>query len=182
MSEHIDLFGIARQHETQRVLEFVARSRRAIGVVEIGGRLPARRPGEEHRDARRLRVLGDLDQAIEPLGEHRIEAMNEDEHPALSRRPQSELSVQRGNERLVAVEIGFVAHDEIGAGIAGRRRRPFDLAFGMRRRDRDRKLGVIDGARSVAIEERAWTLIPLARRRDQHGVVDGARSNHGHRA
>ena len=81
--------------------------------------------------------------------------MNEDEHPALSRRPQSELSVQRGNERLVAVEIGFVAHDEIGAGIAGRRRRPFDLAFGMRRRDRDRKLGVIDGAGPVAIEERA---------------------------
>jgi hypothetical protein len=106
--------------------------------------------------------------------------MNEKEHPALSRRPQRELSVQGSDEGLVAIEIRLVAHDEIRVGIAGRRRRPFDLAFGMRRRDRDRELGVIDGARSVAVEERARTLVPLARRRDQHSVVDGARSNHGH--
>ena len=57
--------------------------------------------------------MRELRQAIDPLGEHRIEAVNEQEDLAVSRRPERELSVQRLNERLVAVEIFFVAHDEI---------------------------------------------------------------------
>ena len=164
------------------MLEFVARRGGAVGVVDIGGGLSARRPGEQHRDGRRLRVVGDLGQAIEPLGEHRIEAVNEQENLALSRRPPGELGVQRLDERLVAVEIVFVAHDEIGVGIAGRRFRPFDLAVLMRRRDRDRDLGVVDRAGSVAVEKRARTRVPLARRRDEQGVIDGARRGDGHRA
>ena len=126
--------------------------------------------------------MGDLGQAIEPLGEHRIEAVNKQENLALSRRPLGELGVQRLDERLVAVEIVFVAHDEIGVGIAGRRIRPFDLAFLMRRRDRDRDLGVVDRAGSVAVEKRAGTRVALACRRDQQRVVDGARGADGHRA
>jgi hypothetical protein len=52
----------------------------------------------------------------------------------------------------------------------------------MRWRDRDRYLGVIDRAGSVAVEKRARTRVALTRRRDKQGVVDGARRTERHRA
>jgi len=182
VGEHIDLIGVAGEQETERVLEFVARRGRAVGVIEIGGGFSERRPGEQHRDARRFCVVDELGLPVEPLGEHRIEAVNEQENPALSRRPQGELGVDRSKERLVAVEIVFAAHDEIGIGVAGRRSRPFDLAWLVRRRDRDRDLGVVRRARPVAVEQRAGARVALARRRDNDRVVDGARGDQRHRA
>ena len=182
VGEHVDLFGVAGQKQTERMLESVARRGGAVQVVKIGGGFSLRRPGEQHGDAGGLRVVDELCEAVQALGEHRVEAVNEKENSALSGRPQGELGVQRLNEGLVAVEIVFVAHDEICFWIAGRRCRPFDLALLMRWRDRDRDLGVVDRARSVAIEKRARTLVPLACRRDQQGVVDGAGRNLGHRA
>ena len=95
---------------------------------------------------------------------------------------ERELSVQRLNERLVAVEIFFVVHDEIDIRIAGRRRRPFDLACLVVRRDRDRDLGVVGGRRPVAVEQRARPVVAFARRRDEQGVVDGAGGAVGHGA
>ena len=145
MGEHVDLFRVAGEQQTERVLEAVAGRGRAVEVVDIGRGLSARRPGEQHRDARSFRIVGELRQAVDPLGEHRIEAVDEQEDLALSRRPERELRVQRLNERLVAVEIFFVAHDVIDIRIAGRRRRPFDLARLVARRDRDRDLGVARG-------------------------------------
>ena len=118
--------------------------------------------------------MNELRRAIEPLGEKRVVAVDEDEDVALSLRPQRELSVQRLNERLVAVEIVRVAHDEIGVRIAGRRRRQFDLARHMVRRDRDRDLGVVEGASPFAVEERAGPVVALARRRDEERVIGRA--------
>ena len=126
--------------------------------------------------------MSKLRQAVEPLGEHRVEAMNEQEHFAVTRRPFRKLSVQRLNERPVAVEISFVADDEIDIRVTGRRGRPFDLARLMVRRDRDGQLGVVGRSRSVAVEERARPLVTLPRRRDKQGMIDRAGGTIGHRA
>ena len=126
--------------------------------------------------------MSELRRAVDRLGEHRIEPMNEQKNIAAAGRPERELSVQRLNERLVAVEIFFVAHHEIDIRIAGRRGRPFDFVLLVVRRDRDRELGVVDGARSIAVEKRAWPVVPFPRRRDKQGMVDGARGAIGHGA
>ena len=57
MGEDVDPIGVARQSETKDVLETVARRRGAVGVVDIIHELPARRPGEQHRNAISLRSL-----------------------------------------------------------------------------------------------------------------------------
>src|ERR1700691_1338155 len=126
--------------------------------------------------------MSELRPAKERLREHRIEAVNEQEDVAASRRPERELSVQRLNERRVAVEIFFVAHNEIDIWVAGRRARPFDFALLVVRRDRDRDLGVVSGARSVAVEKRARSVVPFPRRRDKQRMVDGARGAIGYGA
>jgi hypothetical protein len=108
--------------------------------------------------------------------------VNEQEDFAAPRRAARELTVQRLNERLVAIEIFFVAHDVIDIRIAGRRRRPFDLACPMRRRDRNRQLGVVGRGRPVAVEQRARPLVPFPRRRDEQSVIDGAGSAQRDRA
>ena len=77
MGEHVDLFGVAGEQEAERMLKFVARRGGAVGVVDVGRRFSPRRPSEQHRDRRGFRVVGYLGQAIEPLGEHRIEAVDE---------------------------------------------------------------------------------------------------------
>jgi hypothetical protein len=117
----------------------------------------------------------ELRQAVESLGEHRIEAVNEQEDLALSGRPPRELCVQRLNKGLVAVEISFVAHDEIDIRIAGRRRRPFDFALLVVRRDRNGRLGIVGGGRPVAVEKGARPIVPFPSRCDKQGMVDGAR-------
>ena len=182
VGEHIHLFGIARQQKAQRMLEAVASRGGAVEVIDIGGGLAARRPGEQHRHAWSFRVVSKLRQAVEPLGEHRVEAVNEQEHFAVTRRPFRKLSVQRLNERLVAVEISFVADDKIDIRVTGRRGRPFDLARLMVRRDRDGQLGVVGRGRSVAVEERARPLVTLPRRRDEQGMIDRAGGTIGHGA
>ena len=182
MGEHIHLFRVAGEQQTERVLQAVAGRGRAVEVVNVSRWLSARRPGEQHRNARSFRIVRELRQSIDPLGEHRIEAVNEQEDLAASRRPQRELRVQRLNERFVAIEIFFVAHDIIDIRIAGRRRRPFDLARLVVWRDRNCELGVARGRRSVTIEKRARPVVALARRCDEQGVVDGAGRAVGHGA
>ena len=126
--------------------------------------------------------MRELRQPIDPFGEHRVEAVDEQEDLAASWRALRELSVQRLNERLVAIEISFVVDDVIDVGIARRRRRPFDLAHLVVRGDRNCKLGVARGGRPVAIEQCARPLVALARRCDKQGVVDGAGRTVGHGA
>ena len=72
--------------------------------------------------------MSELREPVNPFGEHRIEAVNEQEDLAASWRALRKLSIQRLNERPIAVEVSFVAHDEIDVRIAGRSGRPFDLA------------------------------------------------------
>ena len=90
MGEDVDLLGVARENQAQRVLEIVARGRRAVGVVDILRRPAARGPGEQHRHARRLRIVNELRRREHRFGEHRVEAVNEDEDAALSGRPAAQ--------------------------------------------------------------------------------------------
>jgi hypothetical protein len=91
-------------------------------------------------------------------------------------------AVQRLNKGPVAVEISFVAHDEIDIRIARGRRRPLDLALPMRRRDRNGQLGIVGGGRPVAVEKGARPIVPFPSRCDKQGMVDGARGAVGYGA
>jgi hypothetical protein len=182
MGEYTHFFGVAGEQEAQRVFEPVARHGRAVEIIDISGRFSARRPGEQHRNAGGFRIMGELRRAVDRLGEHRIEAMNEQKNVAAAGRPARQLGVQRLDERLVAVEIFFVAHDEVLVRIAGGRGRPFDLALPMGRRDRDRQLCVVNGACPIAVEQRARPVVPFSGRRDKQGMVDSAGGTQGDRA
>src|SRR4029077_18565336 len=98
----IDLLGVAAKQETQRMLEAVAGGGCAVKVIDVGGRLSARRPGEQHRAPGRLRIMSELRPAVDRLGEHRVEPMNEQKNIAAAGRPPRELSVERLNAPLVA--------------------------------------------------------------------------------
>src|SRR6202042_2764132 len=68
--EHIHLFRVAGEQQTECVLEAVAGRGRAVEVVDISRGLSARRPGEQHRDAWGFRIVRELRQTVETLGEH----------------------------------------------------------------------------------------------------------------
>src|SRR5579872_1825644 len=131
MREDVDLIGVARQGEAKRMLKTVTRRSRAVGVVNVVSEFSARGPSKEHGNARRFRIVDHLRKAVEPFCEERIVTVNEHEYVAMSAGSQHQLRVKRPNERLVVIEIGFVAHHEIGAWIARRGSRPFDIAWRM---------------------------------------------------
>src|SRR4029077_8684659 len=95
------------------MLEGVAGGGCAVQVIDVSRRLSARRPGDQHRHARGLRIMSELRAAVDRLGEPRIEAMNEQKNIAAAGRPERELSIERLKERLVAVEVLFVMHRKI---------------------------------------------------------------------
>ncbi len=128
-----------------------------------------------------MQIVNDLREAIQALGEHRIVAVDEQKHSAVSWWVHRKLGVQRLNELFITVEIRFVAYDKIDLRVARWRCRPFDLAVDMLRRNRDNNSCVIDGICSLAIEKRAWPAISLTCRRDEHCVIVSASHTLGDR-
>src|SRR5689334_2828193 len=102
------------------MLELIACRRRAVRVVDVVCHVSPRGPGEEDWYSRRICIIDDLCEAIEPFCKHRVVAMNENEHPALSGRPHSQLGIEGFDELFFAVEICGVANNEICFGITWR--------------------------------------------------------------
>ena len=69
----------------QHCLQRVARIARALMVVAIVEQLAARGPGEQHRQRLRAGIMDDLREAIDRLGEQRVEAVDEDQRLPLRR-------------------------------------------------------------------------------------------------
>jgi hypothetical protein len=118
--------------------------------------------------------MSKLRPAVDRLGEHRVEPMNEQKNIAATGRAERELGVERLKERLIAIEIFFVTHHEIGVWITGRRGSPLDFVLLVVRRNRDREFREIEGARSVAVEQRARPVVAFAGCRHKQGVVGRA--------
>jgi hypothetical protein len=73
------------------MFEFIARRRRTVGIVDIISQVTPRRPGEQDGNSRCVCVVHDLREAIEPFREHRVVAVNENEHLAPSWRARGQL-------------------------------------------------------------------------------------------
>ena len=154
MGHEVHFVGITGEDQPDRPLEVIARGRRTVVVIDVLRELPARCPGEEDRNGRHLRVVDDLSEAVEPLREHGVVAVNEEEDAPLPLGQGCQLRVQRLHEGLVPVEVTRLTRHEVGLGIARCRRRPLDLADLMIGRNGNGDPGEIKPLGPLTVEQR----------------------------
>src|SRR5450755_2502110 len=151
MGQNVDLIGIACKKQPKCVLEVVAGRCRAIGIIDISPDFSARSPGKQHGDRHGFRIVNDLCKTIEPLREHRVEAVNEQEHLAAATRTPRQLSIQGSDEFLFTFKIRRLAYNKIRFWISGRIRWPFDFASGVVLWNRDRHYRIVERLPSLAV-------------------------------
>ena len=172
ISRHLLVVDDRLQHRLQRVARIV----RALAVVEIGERLAARGPGEQHRHDVGARNRARSARSDRPPP--RSACCSRARTPA---RAASATSRSAGRiPRCASFEIDALGaqRDEILGGIAGRRRRPLHVADLARRRagSKRRCRRSADHARVRRRTSRRGLDDRRARRRDQHVDVGGARA------
>ena len=102
VGEDVDARRTGPAEDTGGLLELRARHEGAVEVVDVARRPGGGGPGEEHRHPREAGVVDELGQPQDRVARRVVVAVDEEQQPALVRRPLGELRVDRPDEGRVA--------------------------------------------------------------------------------